>query len=119
MSDEAAKDPVAALSDLLDLERLALLEGKLDEVGSLLDPKVALIAQVNSRTQADPTAVRALDQKVKRNQRLLGGALEGIRSVADRMARLRRVQTSLETYGADGQRRDILLKPIGTVERRA
>ena len=56
---------------------------------------------------------------MRHNQLLLDGALEGIRAVAKRMARLRDVKGALETYGADGKRRDIPLGPESSVERRA
>ncbi len=107
------------LNEILDEEREALLRGDLEKLSALLVPKETLIEAMNSIPQADLNAVRILDGKVRRNQALLDGALEGIRSVAHRMARLRDVKGALETYGADGKRHDIPLGPDSSVERRA
>ena len=107
-----------ALSTLLDVEREALLEGDLNQLSELLRSKEALIEKMNATPQTDLKAIRMLDGKVKRNQLLLDGALEGIRSVADRLAHLRQIKGTLETYGDDGSRRDISLGPETTVEHR-
>ncbi len=108
------------LSDLLDKEREALMQGDLEKLASLLVPKETLIEALNAEAQTDLTSMQMLDGKVKRNQLLLNGALEGIRTVAQRMARLREVRGALETYGADGKRHNL---PAGgtdsSVERRA
>ncbi len=109
----------AELSDLLDLEREALLRGDLEKLSVLLVPKEALIEAMNATQQTDVSAMMLLESKVKRNQLLLGGALEGIRAVSLRMAQLREVKGALETYGADGKRRDIPLECDSSVERRA
>lgn len=106
------------LSDLLDAEREALLKGDLEKLNALLMPKEALIEAMNEVPQTDLTTVQMLDSKVKRNQVLLDGALEGIRAVAVRMARLREVKGALETYGADGKRREIQLDIDSSVEHR-
>lgn len=109
----------AKLSELLDTEREALLQGDLEKLGDLLVPKEALIETMNAVPQTDVSAILMLDSKVKRNQLLLDGALEGIRAVAVRMVQLREVKGALETYGADGKRRDIPLENDSSVERRA
>lgn len=119
MTDESAMTMVATLSDLLDQERVALLDGDLDQVTKLLEPKEELFGKIGENAQHDAGALQALDAKVKRNQLLLNGALEGIRTVKERMAALRRVQTSLDTYSADGRKQEIQLKPPSSVERRA
>lgn len=110
---------ITELNDLLDMERAALLKGDLETVTNLLPPKEALISEMNEVAQPDLAAMQALDGKVKRNQLLLNGALEGIKTVADRMQALRRVRNSLETYGADGKKRAIALQDQTTVEKRA
>jgi len=107
-----AKSNVVAseeLSELLDAEREALLKGDLEKLNALLVSKEALIEAMNAVPQTDLTTMQMLDSKVKRNQLLLDGALEGIRAVAVRMARLREVKGALETYGGDGKRHDIQL----------
>jgi len=107
------------LSDLLDAEREALLQGDLEKLNALLVSKETLMEAMNTVPQTDLTMMQMLDSKVKRNQLLLDGALEGIRAVAARMARLREVRGALETYGADGKRHDIPLEADSSVEHRA
>ena len=110
---------VEDLNILLDAEREALLKGDLEKLNSLLVPKEALIDAMNGALQTDLQGMQVLERKVQRNQLLLDGALEGIRAVAARMARLQEVKGALETYGADGKKRDIQLAPDSSVERRA
>lgn len=109
---------VEALSNLLDEEREALLQGDLDQLSDLLSSKEALIDEMNATPQSDLSAMQMLDGKVKRNQLLLDGAMEGIRAVAQRLAHLRQVKGALETYGADGKRHDIQLSVESSVEHR-
>ncbi len=109
---------IEALNDLLDEERELLLEGDLDQLAGLLKSKEALIEEVNGSSQTDASAVQSLDRKVKRNQLLLDGALEGIRAVADRLAHLKRARGTLDTYGPDGKRHEIELNAETSVEHR-
>lgn len=110
---------ISELNQLLDAERTALLGGNLQEVTDLLEPKEALIIKMNATVQTDLEAMQALDAKVRRNQLLLGGALDGIKKVADRMEALRRVRHSLETYSADGRKHAISVRDSRSVEKRA
>ena len=119
MRPEHADASLLQLDSLLDAEREALLAGDLERLGSLLEPKETLIEQMNMVAPADPAALRDLDRKVRRNQLLLDGALEGIRAVSSRLAKLRDVKGALETYGADGKKRDIIADAESSVERRA
>ncbi|KIN65913.1 FlgN-like protein [Sulfitobacter noctilucae] len=120
MTDKIRKATTDELNDLLDEEREALLQGDLEKLAGLLVPKETLIEALNAEAQTDLPLMQMLDGKVKRNQLLLNGALDGIRTVSQRMARLREVKGALETYGADGKRHNL---PAGTtdcsVERRA
>lgn len=106
------------LSDLLDAEREALLKGNLEKLNELLAPKETLIEAMNAVPQTDLSKMQMLDGKVNRNQLLLDGALDGIRAVAQRMARLREVKGALETYGADGKRHNIQPESDSSVEHR-
>lgn len=119
MTNEEFEDVIDALDDVLDAERSALLVGDLDEVGRLLERKETLIDQLAALEEGDRTPLEALNTKVQRNQVLLDHALEGIRSVARRLAALRRVRSSLETYDEKGERRTIDIAPDGAVEKRA
>ncbi|MEP2640204.1 flagellar export chaperone FlgN [Roseobacter sp.] len=119
MTNEDFEDIIDALDDVLEAERTALLAGDLDEIGRLLERKETLIDQLATLDEADREPLEALNAKVKRNQAMLDQALEGIRSVSRRLAALRRVRSSLETYDEKGERRTINLATQGDVEKRA
>lgn len=119
MRPERADAPLTELDNLLNAEREALLAGDLEKLGSLLEPKETLIERMNSLRQFDLPAIKDLSRKVRRNQLLLNGALEGIRAVSSRLAKLRDVKGAFETYGADGKKRDITAVAETSVERRA
>ncbi|MGC1497588.1 MAG: flagellar biosynthesis protein FlgN [Sulfitobacter sp.] len=119
MSDEAVKMNFDALDDLLEAERDALLKGDLEKLTSMLPRKEALIDALNEGIHTDLSTLESLDKKVRRNQLLLDGAMEGIRNVAQRLAELRRLRGSLETYGSDGKKRNIDVDADHTVEKRA
>lgn len=119
MTNEDFEDVIDALDDVLDAERAALLEGNLDEVGRLLERKESLIDELSQMEMATREPLEGLSSKVERNQALLDQALEGIRSVAQRLAAMRRVRSSLDTYDEKGARRTIDVTPDGVVEKRA
>ncbi|MFK7834741.1 MAG: flagellar export chaperone FlgN [Sulfitobacter sp.] len=118
MTQNKTNKTVSELADLLDAEREALLAGDLEKLNDLLVPKEALIDAMGDLHKPDAETLDALGTKVERNQLLLDGALEGIRAVATRMAKLREVKGTLETYGADGKKRDIPLQAESSVEHR-
>ena len=113
------RDTVDFLDDLLEEERLALLDGNLDLIGRMFDRKESLIEALNDHDTPDIKALSDLNIKVVRNQALLGSALEGIQSVADRLATMRRIKSSLDTYDAQGRRKKIDMPLKGSVEKRA
>jgi flagellar biosynthesis/type III secretory pathway chaperone len=113
------QNTIDSLDDLLDKERTALLDGKLDQIGRMVKRKESLIGVLNSTDQPDIATLAELNTKVVRNQALLTSALEGIQSVADRLAQMRRIKNSLDTYDARGQRKEIEMPSQGTVEKRA
>ncbi len=119
MSNEDFEDVIDALDDLLEAERTALLAGDLDEVARLLERKETLIESFATLDEVDRAPLADLQEKVKRNQALLDQALEGIRSVSRRLAALRRVRTSLETYDEKGERQKIDMSQDKSVEKRA
>lgn len=107
------------LDALLDEEKAVLLEGALDRLPNLLNRKQALLDKV-AGLEADPgERLAALHEKTLRNQTLLDAAVEGIRSVAERLAALRRVRDSLDTYDSDGQLLRVPSKSAAHLERRA
>lgn len=116
-------DLIQAMDDLdglLEAERNVLLTGKLEALAGMVDEKERLIDALSyGSDETPPDALGRLSSKVKRNQLLLDGALEGIRTVARRLALLRKVRGSLETYNAQGTRQSIEMVPESTVEKRA
>jgi flagellar biosynthesis/type III secretory pathway chaperone len=119
MTDEPIKDAIDALDDLLDEERKALLSGELDKIARLHDRKSKLIDELNQLDMQDQERMRTLSLKVGRNQELLNSALDGIRSVARRLAAVRRVRENLDTYDAQGQKQSIKNITERSLEKRA
>ena len=119
MTTRNSNELFEALSDLLEQEREALLTGDLEAVAELLKSKEAFIEELSRIEEFEAQALETLQGKMKRNQDLLDSALEGIRAVADRLAALRRVRTTLETYDAKGDKRTIAMDKDGSVEKRA
>ncbi len=107
------------LDRLLESERAALLAGDLETIGTLLDHKEALIDAFNALEPERTEGLEGLQRKVLRNQALLDGALEGIRKVAARMAEMRRVRTTLDTYDQAGRKRTIDGAAPRRIEKRA
>ena len=116
---DPAQTILAALDDLLDRERTALLQGDLDGISRSLREKERLIDALNAQNLTGDNSLGALQGKVLRNQALLDGALEGIRAVADRMNALRRSRDTLETYDQNGRMATIEGRRPNQVEKRA
>ncbi len=119
MTDTTAQDLIDKLDKLLETERAALLAGDLETIGRLLEQKEQLIDHLNMIAPQNQRALAGLHDKVTRNQALLDGALQGIRKVAARMAAIRRIRRSLETYDESGQRQTIEGEVLHRVEKRA
>lgn len=113
------QDTVDSLNDLLDEERVALLDGNLDLIGRMLNRKETLIDSLNDLAKPDTKEMSDINTKVVRNQLLLESALEGIKSVADRLTSMRQVKNSLDTYDARGRRTKIDMLSKGVIEKRA
>jgi flagellar biosynthesis/type III secretory pathway chaperone len=117
--DNIVQNTIDNLDELLDAERQALLEGNLDEISVLMKRKEALIDVLNTQEATDRAELKSLNSKVERNQELLNSALEGIRTVARRLAAMRRIRGSLDTYNAQGQKNTINMETESSVEKRA
>ena len=80
---------------------------------------------VRSLTECDLDGAVALSAEARRNQTaddwqlLLDGALEGIRNVANRLADLRRLRHSFDTYDSRGRKSTIEGHVVRHVEKRA
>jgi len=107
------------LDELLEVERKILLTGKLEKLVDLLPQKEALIDTLNTTEHREKDMLTQLDAKVRRNQLLLDSAMEGIRTVSRRLAALRRVRSSLETYDSTGRKQRIEIETGSNVEKRA
>lgn len=112
-------DLIKALEEVLDLERTALVEGNLERLGSMMPEKEKLIGAINEMQVLESADLIALHRKLERNQALLNSAADGIRSVASRMAELRRVRQEFSTYDATGQRSGYPMRGNVKLERRA
>ncbi|MEX0369537.1 MAG: flagellar biosynthesis protein FlgN [Tateyamaria sp.] len=119
MKDDRLAPLLDELDDLLDAERQALLDGKLDQVERMFKRKTALMDALGNPEPGDETRIEDVRSKLLRNRDLLGSAAEGIRSVAQRLATVRRVRHSLETYDERGQRKSVNLTPGSSLEKRA
>ena len=108
-----------SLDALLEAERVALLAGNLETLSEMADQKESLIGKVNDAVPDGGQSIVALRAKIERNQSLLNGAMEGIRSVAERISALRKVRSSLDTYDADGRKCSVSIDRSGDIERRA
>lgn len=107
------------LDSLLEQERAFLLEGDLEGLGTLLPLKEEMVETLLSDSTLNRELIVPLEGKLQRNQLLLDGALEGIRSVAARLAALRQVRTALDTYDAQGRKQRVMTRIAPQVEKRA
>ncbi|MFT6024920.1 MAG: flagellar biosynthesis/type III secretory pathway chaperone [Ascidiaceihabitans sp.] len=117
--DNIIRNTIDALDDLLEAERAALLTGDIDQIGRLMEQKESLMETLNEQEAIDRTELEKLNLKVERNQELLNSALDGIRAVARRLATMRRIRKTLDTYDAQGRKSSIVLHQEQSVERRA
>ncbi len=113
--------PIESLFTLLEQERQALIEGKLDQLQDLGAQKEALVDQITAQIppESDRARLQALQHQISRNQHLLTSALDSIRAVADRMADLRRVRQGLDTYDQRGRKAHHGTQRAQTLEKRA
>ncbi|MEM6481212.1 MAG: hypothetical protein AAF922_00300 [Pseudomonadota bacterium] len=114
-----AQQAIVALDSVLEKERQVLLKGDVDSIGDILNEKEALIDALTEMDRHDIQNVQGLKEKFARNQTLLDGALHGIRRTAARLAAIRQVRRSLETYDEKGQKRTIEGHVERKLERRA
>lgn len=119
MTPETLQGTIDSMDDLLDAERQALLVGNLDEVARLHMRKAELIDTLNALDAEDTARLMALNAKVERNQALLNTALDGIRSVARRLAAIRRVRQTLDTYDSQGCKKTVDMGVDRSFEKRA
>lgn len=112
-------DSILLLEQLLDHERRLLLSGELGALETLLPSKETLVEDLNTNDNLHQDVLERLDMKLRRNQLLLNGAMEGIRAVSDRLAVLKKVHSSIETYDSGGNKQTIDIPKKRRIEKRA
>lgn len=102
------------LSHLLRTERQALMAGDLEVVGSLIEEKSALAAELAG---ASGKELHDLAEALEQNGRLIAAAQEGVATVLNTLKQQRDARTSLSSYGPTGHAKQI--SPVsGGTERR-
>lgn len=119
MADKSSQQIIDSLDELLDQERQALLVGDLERIGRLFSLKENLIDRLNALQTVDKDRLKLVQGKVIRNQTLLNSAMDGIQAVASRMAELRKVRLSLETYDQTGKKKQFPTRSYQKLEKRA
>lgn len=117
--DERNQKKIKDLDRVLDQEKQALVSGGLDQLAGILKMKETLFDQINAEKNLKKPELVNIQSKIIRNQALLQNAMEGIRTVADRMADLHRVRTGLDTYDSTGQKSQFATRDHSRVEKRA
>lgn len=119
MTHDAPRAIMDRLDALLEEERQAVLAGALDDIAGLAEEKERLIGALNAAAPDRQKALRGLHDKVARNQTLLDATLAGLRKVTARLAAVREVRRSLETYDENGRKSTIDGTATHRVEKRA
>lgn len=117
MTDEIIN--FSRLDALLEQERAFLLDGDLEGLGTLLPLKEQMVEILLHDEAEHRDMIQPLQGKLHRNQLLLDGALDGIRTVAKRLADLRQVRSALDTYDARGRKLSVPAPTTSKVEKRA
>lgn len=115
MDDEILRQ----LDEILGMEREALLAGNLDALHPLLEQKESILTTLQTTKTDDESGLKYLQNKMLHNQKMLEGALQGIRSITERLATVKRVRETLETYDLHGQRTEMKVARTAKLEKRA
>ena len=110
---------IRKLDELLDVEQQALLDGNLESLAEIVEEKESLIDALNRAEFETPEPLVPVNDKVTRNQALLEQALNGIRSVARKLAEIRQARRAFDTYDKQGQKSRIETDSDTSVEKRA
>jgi flagellar biosynthesis/type III secretory pathway chaperone len=119
VSDLKPQKLIDELDQILDRERTALMEGDLGKLEGLLAKKEKVIGKLNSVSELERESLAQVQTKLSRNQQLLDSAMDGIRSVAARMAELRRIRKGLDVYDQAGRRNRYGTRSGAKLEKRA
>ncbi|WP_297773951.1 flagellar protein FlgN [uncultured Roseovarius sp.] len=119
MTYERENQIIDRLDILLERERQSLLSGDLSDIENLVNQKERLIDMLNALVIDETSALQSLQRKLTRNQSLLDGTLQGIRTAAARLAAHRRLKRSMTTYDQNGRKLSITPETPRNVEKRA
>lgn len=119
MTLEAETRIIESLDTILEQERRALLAGEITALKSLMTEKERLMDALNALAHHPLSNLTAIQGKLTRNQALLDATLQGIRTVAARLAAHRRIRRSMDTYDQHGRKLSILGDIAPNVEKRA
>ncbi|MDJ0825616.1 MAG: hypothetical protein QNJ16_08945 [Rhodobacter sp.] len=97
---------VDGLLDLLERERVAVLDGRFDQLERLTAEKERLLQAIPG-PNTDMTELAQLKKLGERNAALLSAMQSGVRSAIRRIEAFRSGPASLQTYTASGQRQCI------------
>ena len=109
-----SKRAATRLSQLLRIERDALLAGDLDTVGTLVEEKAALAEALR---ESDAVELRGLTADLNYNSRLLAAAREGVVAVLNTLQQQRKARNSLASYDSKGKATQISPSSGGTERR--
>lgn len=114
-----AQATIDSLDALLERERQFLLDGEIEQIEDVLAEKELLVQKLSDLDRQELQNLESLQAKFSRNQTLLDGALHGIRRTAARLATLRQVRRTLETYDESGHKKIIEGHVTHKLEKRA
>jgi flagellar biosynthesis/type III secretory pathway chaperone len=104
MNSTACEKDLSDLQTVILTERTALLTGDLEQLGALANRKEHLIGRINVHPPATSARIEQIREALLRNQTLLRQAMNGVRSISERLLDLRRVRNSLGTYDSRGNK---------------
>jgi len=107
-----------ALEDILDKERLAILDGALDDIDRIAREKETFL-DGRDLLAHDVKTLERIRRKAVRNQHLLAAAIRGVRTVTARLEALRNGPGELSTYDKSGHKTTLGIGPKGALQRRA
>ena len=116
---EKATNISERLAQLLEKERTALLAGDLEKISDLIPEKEDLIATMGRSGEITQTMGAELTLKLRRNHALFESSLSGIRAVAARIANHRKMQSTLQIYNAQGEKKVVQSQDSSTVQKLA
>ncbi|WP_434289812.1 hypothetical protein [Celeribacter sp. SCSIO 80788] len=109
--------PAAALADLLEREKTALLKGDFATLEELSKSKESLLALV-AKSKTPPPVLKDLQNRSAHNKRLLMASAKGLRTARERILSLRAQSQGFTAYGPAGKTTEIERKSL-TMKRKA